>query len=575
MPQLGETVTEGTITRWFKQVGETIAADEPLFEVSTDKVDSEVPAPVAGVVSEILVPEGDTVPVGARLAVISDSVAPAPPAPPAPAAEPAVPVAPVAPEPVAAEPAPAVVAPPPPPQASPIPAPPPPVRTAPASPPAPEPASVGATDPATVGSNGGGVVTSPLGRRMIAEQGLDPSPIHGTGEGGRITRNDVVEASRGHVASPVPEAAPSTPASAPVAEEPDQSLPVVEPAAPTAWSAPPVPRRAMAEPIPEIADPPAPEVPAWVPPERVPELVVESPVAEAAVVEAPVIEAVAPEPVVEAPVAEAMAPAPVAAAASAPVAPASVAVVEAVEEDEAPVGADLVIPFDNIRRRTAEHMVRSKATSAHVYTSVRVDFERVERTRRAHQAAWKQEEGFSLTYLPFIVRALCDVVHDYPNVNASVDGESLVVHHKLHLGIAVDLDFHGLVAPVVRNADGKRLRLVAREIRDLAARAKSKQLGPDDVVGGTFTVTNMGPFGTSMTLPIINQPQVAIMATDGIRKEPVVVEGRDGEDSIAIHHVGVLALAWDHRAFDGAYAASFLNEVRIVLETRDWDAELA
>ena len=165
-------------------------------------------------------------------------------------------------------------------------------------------------------------------------------------------------------------------------------------------------------------------------------------------------------------------------------------------------------------------------------------------------------------------------MHDYPNVNASVDGDSLVVHRDLHLGIAVDLEFKGLVAPVIRNADGKRLRLIARDPRS-RGRAKSKQLGPDEVVGGTFTITNMGPFGTTLTLPIINQPQVAIMATDGIRKEPVVVEGPDGDDSIAIHHVGVLALAWDHRAFDGAYAASFLNEIREILETRDWDAELA
>ncbi len=403
---------------------------------------------------------------------------------------------------------------------------------------------------------------------MIAEQGLDPSQIHGTGEGGRITRNDVVEASRGHVAPPAPEAAPFT--SPPVADEPEPRSPAVEPAAPASWSAPPEPRAAAAESVPQIAEPPAPEAPAWVPPAGLP-------------VPEPVADTVAPEPEPEPepePVAEVATPAPVAAPAPAPAAPAPVAKAAPapaaeVDDADAPAGADQVIPFDNIRRRTAEHMVRSKATSAHVYTSVRVDFERVERTRRTHQAAWKQEEGFSLTYLPFIVRALCDVVHDYPNVNASVDGEALVVHHKLHLGIAVDLDFHGLVAPVIRNADGKRLRLVAREIRDLAARAKSKQLGPDDVVGGTFTVTNMGPFGTSMTLPIINQPQVAIMATDGIRKEPVVVEGRDGEDSIAIHHVGSLVLAWDHRAFDGAYAASFLNEVRTVLETRDWDAELA
>jgi pyruvate/2-oxoglutarate dehydrogenase complex dihydrolipoamide acyltransferase (E2) component len=235
---------------------------------------------------------------------------------------------------------------------------------------------------------------------------------------------------------------------------------------------------------------------------------------------------------------------------------------------------DEVVPFDNIRRRTAEHMVRSKATSAHVYTSVRVDFERIERTRRANQAEWKAEEGFSLTYLPFIVRAFCDVVHDYPHVNASVDGDSLVVHRDLHLGVAVDLDFKGLVAPVIRNADGKRMRLIAREIRDLAARAKSKQLGPDEVVGGTFTITNMGPFGTALTLPIINQPQVAILATDGIRKEPIVVEGPDGDDTIAIHHTGLLVLTWDHRAFDGAYAAAFLQAMRTVLEQHNWEDEL-
>jgi pyruvate dehydrogenase E2 component (dihydrolipoamide acetyltransferase) len=220
-------------------------------------------------------------------------------------------------------------------------------------------------------------------------------------------------------------------------------------------------------------------------------------------------------------------------------------------------------------------MVRSLATSAHVYTSVRVDFERIERVRRAHQQEWRAEEGFALTYLPFIARAFSDVVHDYPNVNASVEGETLIVHRDVNLGIAVDLDFKGLIAPVIRNADGKRLRLLAREVRDLATRAKSKQLGPDEIAGGTFTITNMGPFGTAQTLAIINQPQVAIMATDGIRKEPVVIAGPDGDDAIVVHHVGLITLTWDHRAFDGAYAASFLNEMRIVLETRDWEAELA
>jgi pyruvate dehydrogenase E2 component (dihydrolipoyllysine-residue acetyltransferase) len=465
MPQLGETVTEGTITRWFKQVGEPVAADEPLFEVSTDKVDSEVPAPSAGVVSEILVPEGETVPVGARLAVIGDAgAAPAP----APAAAPPAEAPAPAPAP-APEPAPQAAAPPPPPPApAPQPAPPPAPapQPAPAAAPAPPPPAPTPAPPAGNGGHGG-VVTSPLVRRLIAENGLDASTIAGTGDGGRITRNDVLAAARarGGAAAPAP-AAPQ-----PTAPQPAAAAPAPQPAARAA--------------------------------------------------------------------------------------------------------GDTVVPFDNIRRRTAEHMVRSKATSAHVYTSVEVDFERVERVRRTHQAAWKAEEGFSLTYLPFVVRAVSDVVHEYPHVNASVEGDTLLVHRDLHLGIAVDLEFQGLVAPVIRNADGKRLRLIAREIRDLAGRAKSKQLSPDEVVGGTFTITNMGPFGTLLTLPIINQPQVAILAADAVRKQPVVVEGPDGEDTIAIHHVGHLALAWDHRAFDGAYAASFLNALREVLETRDWEAELA
>jgi pyruvate dehydrogenase E2 component (dihydrolipoamide acetyltransferase) len=219
--------------------------------------------------------------------------------------------------------------------------------------------------------------------------------------------------------------------------------------------------------------------------------------------------------------------------------------------------------------------VHSRATSAHVSTSVEVDFVHVERTRAAHGEAFRAEEGFGLTYLPFIVRAVADALHEYPVVNASIDGDAIVTHHAFHLSVAVDLDFNGLLTPVVRDADGKRLRLLAREIRDLSSRARAKRLNPDELQGGTFTITNMGPFETYMTLPIINQPQVAILASDGIRKRPVVVPGPEGDDAIAIHPVGILALTWDHRAFDGAYAAAFLHAVRTNLETRDWDHELA
>ncbi len=447
MPQLGETVTEGTITRWLKQVGDSVALDEPLFEVSTDKVDSEVPSPAAGVLTEIVVPEGELAEVGARLAVLGDGDGASAPA----AAAAAAPAAPAeAPAPAPPSP-PAAPAPPPAPARPSAPTPPPPAP----SPTAPAPAAARRADET---GSGPSKVTSPVVRRLIAERGLDPERINGTGEGGRITRRDVVNApASGAAAAPA-----GTPGPAPSPTEP----------------------RARQQ-------------------------------------------------------------------------------------------GDEIVPFDNIRRRTAEHMVRSKTTSAHVYTSVEVDYQHVERARVAHQAEWRRDEGFSLTYLPFIVRAFCDAVRDFPFVNASVEGETLVVHHDIHLGIAVDLEFRGLIAPVIRDADGKRLRLIAREIRDLATRARSKQLGPDEIIGGTFTLTNMGPFGTYMTLPIINQPQVAILSTDAITKKPVVVEGPDGDDAIAVHPVGLLSLAWDHRAFDGAYAASFLRAVTEILESRDWEPELA
>ena len=498
MPQLGETVTEGTITRWLKSVGDHVDADEPLFEVSTDKVDSEVPAPSSGTLSEILVQEGETAEVGTRLAVISDgagattTTSAAPPAttsaPPAQAAAPPQPAAPASPppsrEPVApSRPAPSAPGPTPPPTREPA------VAPAPAAPPAAAAASTG------------GQLMSPVVRRLLNEYGLDAGEVQGSGEGGRITRNDVLDAASSRQGGTQgAAAAPATPAPSP--------------------SAP------AARPAPAATPPPATRT-------------------------APVTPA-RPAPDETAPIARSEAAAPA-----------------------APSTGDETIPFDNIRRRTAEHMVRSKATSPHVYTSIEVDYERVDRARRAEQDDWRIREGFPLTYLPFIVRAFCDTVEEYPNLNASVDGENLVVHHDIHVGIAVDLDFKGLIAPVIRNADGKRLRLIAREIHDLATRARSKQLMPDEIAGGTFTITNPGPWGTYMTLPIINQPQVAILSTDGIRKRPWVVTGPDGEDSLAIRHVGILALTWDHRAFDGGYAAAFLQAMKDEIQGRDWGAELA
>jgi 2-oxoglutarate dehydrogenase E2 component (dihydrolipoamide succinyltransferase) len=443
MPQLGETVTEGTITKWFKQVGDTVAEDEPLFEVSTDKVDSEVPSPTSGTLVEIKVPEGETVDVGVVLAVIGDG-GEAPAAAPEPAAE----EAPAAEAP--AEPAPAAEAPAPPtePEAA-----------------APAPAAEPSAPPA---SGAGGRLLSPVVRRLINEHGLDPASISGSGVGGRITRKDVLAAA--DAKGPAGKSAPA---------------PASSPAAPAA-----------ARPAPS----PAPLVRSG--------------------------------------------------------------------------DRDTVIPHSNIRKRSAEHLRRSVDTSAHVYASIEVDYEGVDRVRRANKEAWKAEEGFSLTYLPFVSRAVVDAIHEFPEVNASFTDEALIVHNYLNLGIAVDLDFKGLMVPVVREADTKRMRAIAREISDLAGRARSKKLTPDDISDGTFTITNPGPFGTLLTMPIINQPQVAIISTDGVKRRPVVITLPDGSESIAIHSVGNLALSWDHRAFDGAYAAAFLNKIKEHLETRDWVAEL-
>jgi 2-oxoglutarate dehydrogenase E2 component (dihydrolipoamide succinyltransferase) len=475
MPQLGETVTEGTITRWMKSVGEQIERDEPLFEVSTDKVDTEVPSPAAGLLSEILVQEGETVDVGTRLAVIGDGqsvpadAGAATPVPEAVASAPPPPVqeAPASP-PVPAEPIPArseVVAP---------------VASAP--PPMP-PAFVADTPAASNGdASQDSLLLSPMVRRLLVDNGINAAQVRGTGLGGRITREDVLGFIDNQRANGEARVAPA-PAPAPE---------------PEAVSAP-------------IA--PVPEAPSTLP----------TATHQSAVM---------------------------------------------------PAAGDRVVPFSNVRRRTAEHMVRSKSVSPHAFIAAETDFENVERVRRSHGARFRAEEGFSLTYLPFVARAAVEALREFPNLNASVSEDALVVHAEINLGIAVDLDYEGLIVPVVHRAEEVTLRGIARRVRDLAERARTRQLSADDIAGGTFSITNDGPFGTYFTVPIINQPQVAILATDGIKRRPVVVVTADGSESIAIHSVGVLGMSWDHRAVDGAYVSAYLRRVGELLSTRDWSAEL-
>ena len=427
LPQLGETVTEGTITRWFFGIGETVPADAPLYEVSTEKVDSEVPSPLGGVLVEIIASEGATIPVGALLCRIdpddpsSTSPLPTPSAVAGVQADPesragagaggtglstseqgsGVPAG-----------SDAVVA------------------------------SAAAAGPA--GATGTGVehrgragvrLLSPVVRRLLAENGLDPARVRGTGLGGRLTRGDVEKFLRDN---------------------------------------------------PERAE-----------------------------------------------------------------------------------------PFNGIRKATARHMVGSKATSPHVLTAMEVDFDAVDRLRYAEKDAWRDAEGSSLTYLPFIVAALAEALAAFPRLNASVGDDELIVHGDVNLAVAVDLGFEGLVAPVVRKVGDLSIRDLARSIHEVAGRARDRRLVPDDLSGGTFTVTNPGQYGTLFQFPIINQPQVAILSTDGIARKPAVVVDADGVETIGVRPLGILALAWDHRAFDGAYAAAFLQELKRILETTDWAARWA
>ena len=469
MPQLGETVVEGTITKWLKQEGDHVDQDEPLFEISTDKVDTEVPSPAAGTLTKILVQEGQTVSVKTPIAEINGAGAAAggaagagesagAGAPPDSAREPA--------EPVAATPPPAE----PQPQAGPGSAPAPAAPAAAAPPPAAAPAQRAAPAPAAAAPaaplpdrGARSQIISPLVRRLAEENGVDLSQVIGTGTGGRITKNDVLAF------------AVSRETAAP------EERPAAEPAAPAP----------AAIPTPQLA--PAPAVAG---------------------------------------------------------------------------GGEEVVPMTVVRKAIAEHMARSLQVSARAWNMVEVDMEKIARIRTSAKGAFTAREGFNLTYMPFLARAVVDALLAHPLVNSELRGEEIVVKHYVNLGIAVSYD-QGLIVPVVKGADGMNLIGLARAINDLATRARAHQLKPDEVHGGTFTITNPGPFGSILSVPIINQPQTGILAFDAVVKRPVVID-----DAIAVRHMVYVSMSWDHRVIDGAEASQFLARIKENMETWDWTEDL-
>jgi pyruvate dehydrogenase E2 component (dihydrolipoamide acetyltransferase) len=479
MPQMGVSVSEGTITKWLKQEGEPVQADEPLLEISTDKVDTEVPSPGSGVVQQILVQEGETVDVGTRLAVIGSEPQAAEQAEEAPAPEQATTQA-------AAEAAAVSSAESPAPAAPPAPEP-----EAPAAPPEPEPEPEPARAPepvaATDGSENGKSFVSPVVARIASEHGVDVSQVQGTGRGGRVTKKDILAFVEGG----------------------DQAA--AAPAAPAAPEAPPEPAPA-----------PAPE------PEAAP----------------------APEP------AAAPAPAPAPAAAAPAAAPP-----EAGETEE---------PMTAMRKGIAEHMRRSLDTSAHVTSAIEVDMSKVVALREKLKPEYQREYGVNPTYLIFVARAVVETLKDYPWINGEIRGDKIVTRNYVNLGFAVELEGgKGLIVPVVKHTEGLNLLGMARSVTDIAERARNKKLLPDEVQGGTFTITNPGGYGTFHGTPIISQPQAAILGTYALVKRPWVTQDEHGKDVIAIRPIMNLTLTYDHRLVDGALAGRFLHDLREKLET--WD----
>jgi 2-oxoglutarate dehydrogenase E2 component (dihydrolipoamide succinyltransferase) len=477
---MGVSVSEGTITKWLKQEGEEIQADEPLLEISTDKVDTEVPSPGTGVVQQILVQEGETVDVGTRLAVIG-----APGAAPADSSDGAAPAAEEAPpEPAtaaaAAESEAAASAETPTPQEP---------AATPAEPAAPAPVQA---EPAANGD--GKSFVSPVVARIASEHGVDVSQVPGTGRGGRVTKKDILGfvESGGQAAQPAAEAPPQPEAAAP-------APPVEAPAQPPA-------------PPPEA---PAPAQPAQPPP--------------------------APAP----------APAPVAAAPSADL--------ETGESEE---------PMTPMRKGIAEHMRRSLDTSAHVTSAIEVDMSRVVEIRNKLKPDYQKSYGVNPTYLIFVARAVTETLHEYPWINGEIRGDKIVTRHFVNIGFAVELaDGKGLIVPVVKHAEGLNLLGMAQAVTDIAERARNKQLSPDEVQGGTFTITNPGGYGTFHGTPVISQPQAAILGTYALVKRPWVVQDELGQDVIAIRPIMNLTLTYDHRLVDGALAGRFLQSLQQKLES--------
>jgi pyruvate dehydrogenase E2 component (dihydrolipoyllysine-residue acetyltransferase) len=468
MPQMGVSVSEGTITKWLKQGGEQIEADEALLEISTDKVDTEVPSPASGIVTQILVQEGETVEVGTKLAVIGGEAgapAPEPEAPPEPATAPA---AAEAQAPSSAE--------------TPAPAPP----AAPEPAPAPEPAGA-----PTNGEQDAKSFVSPVVARIAAEHGVDVSSIPGTGRGGRVTKKDILQfVESGATAAPAEAPAPA-PAAAP-------------------------------EPAPAEAPPPPP--------------------------------AAAPEP----------APAPAAEAPPKPAPP------RPAPEPAAAVPGEQLEPMTAMRRGIAEHMRRSLDTAAHVTSAIEVDMSRVVEIRNELKPEFQKQYGVNPTYLIFVARAVVETLKKYPWINGEIRGEQIVTRPYFNLGFAVELaDGKGLIVPVVKHAEGLNLLGMAQAVTDIAERARNKQLTPDEVQGGTFTITNPGGYGTFHGTPIISQPQAAILGTYALVKRPWVIQDSFGKDVIAIRPIMNLTLTYDHRLVDGALAGRFLKDLKEALET--WD----